>query len=356
MNKVLQSLTAAEPLRKVDFTYLESLADQHYINITKHPTADLYLCSYTAKAQYDAFWNDYTLSCRGLIVDSQGDIKARPFPKFFNLGAEVKIEDLPNEPFRVYDKLDGSLGILYWLDGVPQLATRNSFAGEQAQRATALLHQKYFQATAQLNPAYTYLFEIIYPENRIVLDYGSTEELFLLAILDTATGNELALEDLGFPRVASVPGITTFDRLEELAQENKEGFVVRFESGFRVKVKFAEYIRLHRIITGLSELAIWEYLSRGEDLETLLSKVPDEVYAWVRTAVEEKKASFDTIEQASREVYQELPTRKETALYFQQQKYPAVLFAMLNGKDYAPIIWKMLRPSGSTTYFNDKTT
>jgi RNA ligase len=26
------------------------------------------------------------------------------------------------------------------------------------------------------------------------------------------------------------------------------------------------------------------------------------------------------------------------------QKYPAILFAMLDGKNYAPIIWKMIRP------------
>lgn len=339
-------------LIQIDWNRLKELESDRYINVQKHPKEDLFICNYTAKAQYDAVWNDYTMSCRGLIIDSQGQIKARPFRKFFNLGSEVKFDQLPDGSFEVYEKLDGSLGILYWVNDSPYIATRGSFISEQSQTATSILNSKYATILPKLNPQLTYLFEIIYPENRIVIDYGATQELFLLAIIDTYSGQELPLSEIGFPLVQPYPQVTDLRALETLAEENQEGFVIRFESGFRVKVKFAEYVRLHRIITGLSQLTIWEYLSEGKSLDALLTKLPDEVYDWVRTTSEQMLFSFQRIERSCLEVYQELPTRKETALYFQKQEYPSVLFAMLTGKDYAPIIWKKLRPQGKKTYFN----
>ncbi len=68
---------------------------------------------------------------------------------------------------------------------------------EQALRANAMLQTKYASALARLSPDKTYLFEIIYPENRIVVNYGDVEELVLLAIIDNATALDLP-EDLGF--------------------------------------------------------------------------------------------------------------------------------------------------------------
>ena len=33
-----------------------------------------------------------------------------------------------------------------------------------------------------------------------------------------------------------------------------------------------------------------------------------------------------------------------------KQKHPAVMFSMLDGKDYASIIWKQLKPEGGVTF------
>ncbi len=343
-------------MHTLDWNRINALVAQRYLSVQKHPEGELYICNYTAKAQYDAFWNDYTRMCRGLIIDPSGRIRARPFAKFFNLG-EVPLDELPKEPFEVYEKMDGSLGILYRLEGIPQIATRGSFVSEQAQVATRILHEKYQHLLPQLNPDYTYLFEIIYPENRIVVDYGPVRDLFLLAIVDTESGKELPLADIGFPLVKKHNGIQHLTQMErDAAQqhigENQEGFVIRFQSGMRVKVKSSEYVRLHRIITGLSVLDLWQYLSEGESLDELLEKVPDEVYTWVKQSVTDLQRQYQAIEEECKRVYKEFPTRKETALYFQQQRYPHILFAMLSGKDYAPFIWRMLRPDGNQTYFS----
>ncbi len=338
-------------MNKLDWNHIDKLVEQHYLKVQKHPEADLYICNYTAKTQYDAFWNDYTSMCRGLIIDEQGNIVARPFPKFFNL-EQVKPQELPQESFQVYEKLDGSLGILYWLKGKPQLATRGSFVGEQAKMANEMLEEKYQHTLDKLDPNNTYLFEIIYPGNRIVVDYGQISDLFLLAIIETKTGVELPLHDIGFPIVEHYEAIHDLTGLHQHAKDNREGFVIRFASGMRVKVKFSEYIRLHRIVTELSLIEIWQYLSEGKPLDELLEKVPDEVFDWVKQSVTELQTKYDAIEEACQGAYKEFPTRKETAQYFQQQKHPQVLFAMLTGKNYAPIIWKMVRPEGKQTYFN----
>lgn len=176
---------------------LNQLITDNYINVNKHPTTDLYIYNYTQKTQYERFWNNCTLACRGLIMDKDCNIVARPFQKFFNLG-EFENQVVPNESFEVYEKMDGSLGILYWIDNQAYIASRGSFVSEQAQVATEMLHTQYAEAIPLLDKSKTYLFEIIYPENRIVLDYGNERKLVLLAIVDTETSIENEMQDIGF--------------------------------------------------------------------------------------------------------------------------------------------------------------
>jgi len=327
-----------------DTDLLREMIAEKYVVENKHPTADIFIYNYTAKAQYEQVWNDCTMQCRGLILDANGEVVARPFHKFFNLG-EREDQQIPNEPFEVYEKMDGSLGILYWLDGQAQMATRGSFGSEQAQKATEMLHTTYAHALSQLDKKSTYLFEIIYPENRIVVDYGKDEKLVLLAIIDTKTGVELPLKNVGFPIVKHYDGVQDLTKLETLQQDNKEGFVVKFKSGYRLKVKFEEYVRIHRIVTQVSSVNIWEYLKTGQPLDEILERVPDEFYAWVKATKQKLIADFQAIEQQAKRDYKIYDTRKETAMYFKTCKYPQVMFAMLDEKPHDKFIWKLLRPT-----------
>ncbi len=323
---------------------LRQLIADGYINVQKHPAADLYIYNYAPKAQYERFWNEWTLACRGLIMDGRHNIVARPFGKFFNV-QEHPPHEIPNENFEVFEKMDGSLGILYWLDGQPLIATRGSFGSEQSQKATRMLHNTYAHTFARLDPAKTYLFEIIYPGNRIVVDYGDREDLVLLAVIDNKSGNDENLPEIGFPLVRHYDGITGLDALKTVQEDNKEGFVIRFKSGFRVKVKFEEYVRLHRILTQVSSTNIWEYLATNQPFEEILEKVPDEFYDWVKKTVDRLTIQYQAIETEAKLAFKTLADRKETALYFQTQKHPSILFAMLDNRNYAPIIWKMLKPA-----------
>ena len=163
------------------------LIDEGYITCRNHPTCGYVIYNYTARTQYEQYWTEQTKLCRGLILDKDGAVIARPLEKFFNIGEynqHTHLGKLPNYTyFDVFEKMDGSLGILYTRpDGKVGLATRGSFESPQALKGQEILNKKY--PNIVMNPKYTYLLEIVYPENRIVVDYEGQEDLVLLSIIE----------------------------------------------------------------------------------------------------------------------------------------------------------------------------
>ncbi len=333
----------------MDKELLQSMLEQKLVGVQKHPDTDLFIYNYSPVVQYQKLWNEITLMTRGLILDHHQNIIARPFQKFFNL-EEHTPDEIPSEPFDVFRKEDGSLGILYWIEDKPAIATRGSFASEQALHATQILQERYAHTFPYLNREHTYLFEIIYPANRIVVNYGDLDDLILLAVIDTQTGKDLPLPEIGFPMVKQFDGINDLAELRAVEAENQEGFVIRFKSGFRVKVKFAEYVRLHRIITQTSSTVVWENLATGKPFEELLEKVPDEFYEWVKQTKEDLSAQFDEILGEAKLAFKTFDSRKEAANYFFTQKYPHIMFRLLDGKDPSDLIWKMIKPQHSKPF------
>jgi len=339
---------------------LNEMIEKKFISVQKHLTEDLFIYNYTKNAQYKWIWNEATKKCRGLILNSSMKIISNPFEKFFNLEElDNKKQKIPNESFEVYEKVDGSLGILYWIGDIPMIATRGSFVSEQAQEGTKMLLEKYKDTWNKLDKSKTYLFEIIYPENRIVIDYGDLKELKLLAIKDTKTGNELPLENIGFPIVKRFDEIEDFRKLkelEDLEEENKEGFVIKFKSGFRMKVKFEEYKRLHRIFTNISNKSVWEILKDGGDFKEIIERVPDEFFDWLNKTREDLLRKYKQIENISKEQYrssEEFNSMQKFAEYTLKQSYPTILFKMKNRKDYSEFIWKIIKPTYSKPFKRD---
>jgi RNA ligase len=331
-----------------------------------HPTLDLTIWNYSPKVQYERLWDDTTMQCRGLVTNSKGDIVARPFKKFFNY-EEHTPEEIPNEFFQVYEKMDGSLGILFNYKGEWILATRGSFTSDQSVRGKELLSKYQYE---RLHPEYTYLFEIIYKENRIVCEYDF-EDLVLLGMIHTKTGDEINIhnsnEDVRFKNMLSnigFPIVTLYktwgegyDILKEEISKDKEGYVIRFNNGFRMKIKGDEYVRLHKIITNISNRDIWGHLKDGLPLDDILDKVPDEFYDWVKKTKKDLEDSFKKIEREYQWIYKIIMRnesaqndRKEFASLAMGYKHPAILFNMFSGKDYEQIIWKLVYPSYSKPF------
>jgi T4 RnlA family RNA ligase len=326
---------------------LPTLITEGYITSQTHPSLPLKIYNYTAKAQFDRYWSDATIHCRGLVLDDLNRPVARPLPKFFNLSEYQGT--LPDGVPQIYEKLDGSLIILFHYQGQWEVASRGSFASEQAQMARVLL-ANYCDDLYRLDPAYTYLFEIIYPSNRIVVDYGSAQRLVLLAAVNTQTGAELDHTQVHWiDRAQTYPVTTLPEWLSSIEQtqaelHNHEGFILKWPNGFRLKYKLADYVRLHRIITRVQAKDIWECLSQNQSLEQFLDSVPDEFYNWVKDTKRALETQYQEIEAECQQAFKDFGDRKQTAMYFQTQKYPGVLFLMLDGRDYSQTIWKLIKP------------
>jgi RNA ligase len=377
-----------------------------------HPKHDLTIWNYSSKVQYERLWDEITMQCRGLVTNSKGEIIARPFKKFFNY-EEHKPEDLPNEFFEVYEKMDGSLGILFYYEyelsdenryniwfnnetgmerffdpnNLPDfensyyeptpktrgewiLATRGSFTSPQAIKGKELLEKYNFE---RLHTGYTYLFEIIYKENRIVCEYDY-EDVVLLGMIETKSGNEVNIhnnnEDLRFTNMISNIGFRIvmlyktwgegYDLLKEEISNDREGYVIRFKNGFRMKIKGEEYKRLHRILTNISNRDIWEYLKDHKPFDEILDKVPDEFYDWVSNTADGLVEKYGEIEKKSLNDFARIikscniDDRKCFALEALKCNNPSILFSMLDKKDYRDIIWKIIYPTYSKPFKNDE--
>ncbi len=152
--------------------------------------------------------------------------------------------------------------------------------------------------------------------------------------------------------------MTSFDTINSDPQfAGQEGFVVRWQSGFRAKVKLEEYKRLHRLITQCSTRTIWEMLKTGAGIQELIDRVPDEFAAWVReksTEIEQVKclAEFEAhrLIDINRDRF---PVRKDFAMWAKEQRNPALLFALLDGKDITEACWKLAEPKWSTPFRKD---
>lgn len=329
----------------------------------KHPDYDLFIYNYSKDTQWRRHWTDITMTCRGLILDGQGNIVARPWKKFFNLG-EIELPIQFDTPVEITDKADGSLGILYETDSGWAVATRGSFMSDQALHATALINSKYrecLQSTWGMEhpdvKKYTFLFEIVYPDNRIVLDYDGMDDLILLGAVEKETGYYVG------PGAAAAMGLwsgpvtevmehqTLSDALGGMGRKNREGFVVR-AGNFMCKVKEPEYIEVHRLVTNCTPKNVWEQLRAGTPLGTLIANFPDEFHDYVRSMAEPILKAFDRRSMEIADAYVQtrnsIPhdaSRREVAEIFKKDpKNMGYFFALYDNRDITDALWKEVRP------------
>lgn len=361
---------------KFDLEILNQYVKDGWVERNDHPSLPISIYNYSRKTQYEGKWDDITLKTRGLVLDNEGNVVAKPFDKFFNyeelVGNKWVESKIPNEPFEVFEKMDGSLGILFNYNNEWILATKGSFTSEQAIRGMEILKKYRYE---KLIKGFTYLFEIIYPENRIVCEYDF-EDLILLAVVDNKDGYELRIHDdnihlegirfrnlynnLGFKVVKKYDGIRDYSELKSKILQNAEGFVIKFENGVRMKIKGEEYVRLHRILTEFSTYDIWEHLKDGKDVMELVEKVPDEFDKWVKEQVSTLSYGHFSVSEYCGKAHDYFrygkysdvdpePSKKEFAEHLKKVVDPnlhAIMFAMWDGKrDKADeLIWKLIKP------------
>jgi|SRR5689334_20994801 len=330
--------------------YQKLLREVEEGRVSAQTTGDLTIFKYTQDCHIQGLWNETNRQARGIIFASDGTVVARPFPKFFNLGErpESSPENLPwNEEVEIYEKVDGSCGIGYYQKGSWLLATPGSMESDQA-RVGSIMFASY-NVGIKLPPNCTPVFEIVYPENRIVVDYKGERFLTLLAIFELS-GEEWhprrvdqIAEKCGFRR----PRRYNIDLRGEIPfEENFEGYVARFASGLRVKVKSPAYLRVHRLLNYMSPKGVIE-LIRGKEYGMTLRELPqsiqqdfDDIRAYVQTM-------HDKLRIEAEDITARIPEgdRKTKALWIQANTPNALtgmVFGLMDGKDMSDKLWKLV--------------
>jgi len=349
----------------VDLALLDDQINAGNIRVQLHPQhKGLRIANYTDQVAFNRDWNDATRLCRGLIWNADtGEVLARPFPKFFNWDEPEAPRILDDQVVWHWDnKYDGSLGIGY-LDpeGMLRLATRGSFASDQAHLGSELINTPdydavYDEACYMIYRGYTPLFEICGPDNRIVLTY---DENFLapLGYMHIASGRFTPAPSAakgGNPR-------TMRSLLGDLSRSRAEGWVVWLSNTKPLKIKQADYIELHRIVSNLSVKEVWRQLRAGTFFDFVI-KLPDEWQGWATGIADDLRAKFVARYNQAEVQYKivsrlqsvggEFVTRKGQAEWITTNLKPelrGLVFSRLDGKPITDAIWRQLEPKGNET-------
>lgn len=302
--------------------------------------------------------------CRGLILEKDTfDIVSYPFRRFFNY------EEVPQLSIGFdfqkavgLQKLDGSLISFFKYKGVWYMSTRSVIENSSNVGLFTITFRELFYKTAEqypeffknVNPDYTYYFELTSTENRVVTVYKE-RSLHLLMMREVATWRELTLSELeqqsallGIP----LPGVVNLgdrDKLIDLAKSLatlEEGFVAvdyskPDEDGLsykRVKIKNPSYVAIHH----LKDRA-------GRSLRSLVSLVMDNqteeftsYFPEFIPFIEKVRVSYEAyIAQLNKDTADVTPylvkehtkeNRKEFALRVQKCANPSYLFQLYEGR------------------------
>lgn len=319
---------------------LNEMVEQRYVDVQTHPTLPLSIYNYSKNCMYDRMWNDVTLQCRGIIVENiTGRVIARGPQKFWNYG-QPEAKTYPMDTLvNVTKKEDGSLGIVWSYAGEYGVATRGSFMSEQAQHATELLQTDDYAWLRQAFDAFdhivTPIVEVVFPSNRIVLNYGETDALIPLGMVMKRTG-VIDHRDLStltrmyhptkYDYVAE--GITLAEAIALPIPDDEEGYVLDILDEWgedpvdHLKLKGEIYKMLHAVLTNTSARRIWtqlaarachQWISKSKDWAKLLGQdpadfervevdkplaeslgdMPDEFLEWVDQKITEIEASVE---------------------------------------------------------------
>lgn len=297
-----------------------------------------FLLNYTPEAMYSGEMTKVEKTCRGLVVRDDGKIMALPMGKFFNLG-EPQCPSLPDEPYTIWEKIDGSLGI-FWYDGEKwRCNTRGRFDNEYVEFAQDWWERRVDEWDGPKH--WTIMTEICMDDDINPRATHYPEGLWLIAIRDRYSGKDvdilsLPIEHRSFlwPRRIVNADIDGLLALQE-STEGAEGWVIRYDSGFRVKIKTAWYLRMFRAVMYLTPKHIRELMiDAGQDW---IDEFPDDLRPEAVAIQEEIEAEFQATLKRIYDAYAKVASiepRKEYALTI-LAKYPDIaswLFALKDGK------------------------
>lgn len=302
------------------------------------------------------FNNEIVRECRGIILDKHFKPVCVPFFKFGNY-AESYVPDIDWKSARVQEKIDGSLIKVWNYEGDWRISTNgtiNAFNCDIGQVDALMLECPYktfgelFNKAkenagldfTQLNPNYTYMFELVSPYNKVVVPYEGVE-IYHIGTRDNTTLEELDI-DIGIKKPKQFP-LTTLEECIATASQltyDHEGYVVVDKNWNRVKIKSPAYVAVHHIKNnGDVNIASIIELIRGNETAEFLTYFPE--YENVIDLITRKiEKILLSITKGLNEIEnQEFATQKDFALAVKDREYSNFYFTWYKGKFLKPEEW-----------------
>jgi T4 RnlA family RNA ligase len=291
---------------------------------------------------------------RGIIVDKEGEIIAFPYQKFHNLG-EQQLNDAQyaGKPFRIEDKRDGNLVTLFNYEQEWQVASSGSFTSPVQQIAQELIKSdQYKYAIEGLDPEYTYVLELIAPQTRIIVDYGTELSLTLLGVIDKHSGTQIPIEFVQFPHKVTTFdfGYTTLQEVYDHTQELElsEGYVIKFGDGQMFKVKSPWYYRMAKALDGVNGKKILDVLKTGE-FAYFYDSLEPEIQSWATDYSNKIQAQHAKLKQGTIALYHELAVKvADGTISCTIREYIGNNKVSLGGGTYQKILFAIDRQIGET--------
>jgi len=332
-----------DSVRQIAKMLIDGKTDLGRVNVKKDD--GYFLLSYTNEAQYgEEPFTAIERACRGLVIRNDGKIMALPMEKFFNLG-EPQCKSLPDEPYQVWEKVDGSLGV-FWYEysndpkkpSCWRCNTRGSFSNTYIDFAMNWWNQHVDQSGIPSN--YTIMVEICIDDDEMSRAAKKPQGLYLIACRDRNTGKDIPITEL------NVDGLLPIQQEQHKSinkvleardtEEGTEGWVIRFESGFRIKIKTTWYLKLFRAIHFLNPNKVREMMLEDpsgkwrndipDDLQPQITEMQETINERLAVELARINEAYSTI--------QRIESRKDFALAVMRD-YKGIskwLFALRDGK------------------------
>ena len=359
-------------IQKYLMTYsLEELKETYGVEVKEYD--DCVLLNYS---QIDSPKEEMLVrECRGLILSKDyKTILCKSFTRFFNYGeCQKSQEGFSFKDSIVYEKVDGSI-IRFWHDGVKWNIASRGMAYAEGLTSTAIhtfeecvmrcfKEGEWERFCSYLNPTFTYVFEFVSPENRVVKSYGKEYNLYYLACFDNRTGVEErrsevvgevmdiivdTFDNIKYPKTYALSDYQEIVDFMSSLDAMDEGFVLYDrKSSIRVKIKNPSYLAIasKRVNGGLTENAIINMVYANETSEYLTYFGEDS------HLIEPYMIAYDRMMSEIHrvwEVVKGIEVRKDFALNVKDYPFSGCLFAMKDGKELKGVITRMSDSSKKT--------
>lgn len=338
---------------------VEALKENFNITAVHYPNEGCYILSYNMITSPKMA--PEVRDCRGLILsDDFNTVYCKPFTRFFNMGECQETMNFSFEHAQVLEKVDGSMINMWHHPKIGWcMATRKRAFGEGETSFGSITFHDLLATIVDFSKLnhdfrgyedYTFTFEFVSPETKVVKDYGKERALYFLAMHNNKTcefmengrdifanimKNVTSFKNLKFPQQYDLHTYADVQKCIESLNNTDEGFVCyNYDTHVRVKVKNPRYLQIayRRQNGGITEKSVVEMVFQNE-CDEYLAYYPNDV-----SIIMLYKNAYETVLNTINKEYDNimslnLTTRKEMASIILKSPYRSILFSMLDGSD-----------------------